>query len=79
MVMPVMDGFEFLKQFSLTQYYKEIPIIVLSSMDDDQSIEKVLEYDVYDYLIKPLNNIKRQIFINKVKNAMKLKSPNNLQ
>ncbi len=76
MVMPVMDGFDFLKQFSMTQYYKEIPIIVISSSDDDESITRVLEYDVYDYLIKPLNNINKHIFINKLRNAIKLKKPN---
>jgi CheY-like chemotaxis protein len=30
LVMPVMDGFEFLKNFSKTHFYNEIPIIVTS-------------------------------------------------
>lgn len=70
MIMPVMDGFEFLKQFSMTKYYGEIPVIVVSAVDDEESIAKVMEYNVFDYIIKPLNKINRLIFINKVKKAL---------
>ncbi len=71
MVMPVLDGFEFLKIFSKTQLYKEIPIIVASSLDDARDIEKILNYKIYDYVIKPLDHINRLILVNKIKNALR--------
>jgi len=70
LVMPVMDGFEFLKEFSKTEFYKEIPIIVTSSLDNAKNIEQVLSYNIYDYIIKPLDNINRMIVVNKIKNAI---------
>ncbi|WP_010252493.1 response regulator [Acetivibrio cellulolyticus] len=71
MVMPVMDGYEFMKVFSKTPFYKEIPIIVTSSLDGVENIEKILEYDVFDYIIKPLDHINRLILVNKIKTAVK--------
>ncbi len=41
MVMPVLDGYGFLEEFSKTTYYKEIPVIVASGIDNQQ-LEKVL-------------------------------------
>jgi response regulator RpfG family c-di-GMP phosphodiesterase len=70
LVMPVLDGFEFLKLFSKTELYKEIPIIVASSLDDTKDIEKILNYNIYDYVIKPLDHINRLILVNKIKNAI---------
>lgn len=77
LVMPVLDGFEFLKQYSKTPYYKEIPVIVTSSIDDSKRIEQVLQYDIFDYVIKPLDHVNRLIMVNKIKSALeyrKLKS-----
>lgn len=74
LVMPVLDGFEFLKQFSKTELFKEIPIIVASSLDNTKDIEQILSYNVYDYIIKPLDHINRLILVNKIKNAIALRS-----
>lgn len=74
LVMPVLDGFEFLKQFSKTEIYKEIPIIVASSLDDTKEIEQILNYNIYDYVIKPLDHINRLIMVNKIRNALKYRS-----
>lgn len=74
MVMPVMDGYEFLKEFSKTSFYKEIPVIVASSLDSTKNIEKVLEFDIFDYIIKPLDHINRLILVNKIKTAIRYRS-----
>jgi PleD family two-component response regulator len=71
MVMPVMDGYEFMKEFSKTPYYKEIPIIVTVSPDGVENIENFLEYEIFDYIIKPLSHINRLILVNKIKTALK--------
>jgi PleD family two-component response regulator len=70
LVMPVLDGFQFLKQFSKIELYKEIPIIIASSLDDSKDIEQILKFNIYDYVIKPLDHINRLIMVNKIKNAL---------
>jgi CheY-like chemotaxis protein len=71
MVMPVMDGYEFMREFTKTPYYKQIPIIVTSSLDDTQNIEKILEYNIFDYIVKPLDHMNRLILVNKIKTALR--------
>ena len=71
MVMPVMDGYEFMREFTKTPYYKQIPIIVTSSLDDAENIEKILEYNIFDYIIKPLDHMNRLILVNKIKTALR--------
>jgi CheY-like chemotaxis protein len=64
--MPIMDGWEFLDEFSknLTQSFPKTKIIVLSSSVDPKDINKSKSYPmVLDFLPKPitvemLNNIK---------------------
>jgi PleD family two-component response regulator len=70
LVMPVLDGFQFLKQFSKTELYKEIPIIIASSLNDSKDIEQIFKFKIYDYVIKPLDHINRLIMVNKIKNAL---------
>jgi response regulator RpfG family c-di-GMP phosphodiesterase len=74
LIMPVMDGFEFLKAFSKTKLYNEIPIIISSGLDDTKNIEDILSYSIYDYVIKPLDHINRLILVNKIKNAIEFRN-----
>lgn len=74
LIMPVMDGFEFLKEFSKTGYYREIPVIVTTSDDTPENIGKVLEYNVFDYIIKPLDKQNKLILINKIKSALRFRN-----
>lgn len=53
--MPKLDGFEFIEQIKSTGYLKDIPIIMLSSIDDSKSRLKFLKLGVSDYIIKPFN------------------------
>lgn len=69
-IMPVLDGYEFLKLFSRTELYKEIPIIITSGIEDTKNIEEILNtYTIYDYIIKPLDHINRLILVNKIRAA----------
>jgi response regulator RpfG family c-di-GMP phosphodiesterase len=74
MVMPVMDGYEFLKEFSKTHYHKEIPVIVTTNIDEPENIKKTLEYEIFDYIVKPLDNINKLILVNKIKAALKYRN-----
>jgi len=73
-VMPIMDGYDFLKEFSKTPYYKEIPVIVASNLDNAENIEKIFEFEIFDYIIKPLYQINKLIFLNKIKSALKYRN-----
>lgn len=53
--MPKMDGFEFIEQIKSTGFLKDIPVIILSSIDDSKTRVKFLKYGVTDYLVKPFN------------------------
>ncbi len=72
LVMPVLDGFGFLEEFCKTNLYKEIPVIITSGIEMDQ-IEKVLNYDIYDFISKPISKINPMVVINKVRKAIQFR------
>ncbi len=51
--MPRMDGFEFLEAIRNTVYEK-IPVIILTTSNSDQDIEKSKEYKIKGYVVKPI-------------------------
>ena len=53
--MPIMDGFEACYQIRLLAQGKDIPIILITGMDDHESIEKAFNVDATDFIIKPVN------------------------
>jgi serine phosphatase RsbU (regulator of sigma subunit) len=55
LVMPEMDGFQFLRWRSHHPEAQDIPVIVNSSLDDFDSIVKALTMGTYDYFTKPLS------------------------
>ena len=62
--MPDMDGFEFIRTLRETPEYREIPIIVLSSMTDLKNKDYALELGALAFLEKPLSTeaIQREVF-----------------
>ncbi len=75
LVMPVMDGLDFLKEFKKTCYYNTIPVIITTSLDSEETIRSVVtEYEVFDYIIKPLDQINRMILINKIRTAIRYRN-----
>jgi two-component system chemotaxis response regulator CheY len=62
--MPDMDGFEFIRTLRETPEYREIPIIVLSSMTDLKNKDYALELGALAFLEKPLSAeaIQREVF-----------------
>jgi len=52
-LMPVLDGREFLKIFRSEDNNESIPVIVLSTDDTQKSV--VLELGANDFIIKPIN------------------------
>lgn len=55
MMMPVMDGNEFLANLQVRPDLARIPIVVVSGLDDAPTIVKCIEQGASDYLLKPIN------------------------
>jgi len=51
--MPEMNGYEALKKLKSDDKYKEIPVIFLTSMIDEQSEKEGLKLGAVDYIRKP--------------------------
>ena len=53
--MPVMDGFELIKQVKGSGLFSDIPIIVLSCRDSSSDRINCLKLGAADYMVKPFN------------------------
>lgn len=65
LVMPVMDGFETLKELKSDASYKSIPVIVLSNLSQDEDVQRVKSLGALDYLVK--TNISIHDVVEKIK------------
>lgn len=53
--MPVMDGWQFLDEFTRIQPAKKITIYIVSSSIDPEDVERAKAYeDVHNYIVKPV-------------------------
>jgi len=53
--MPNLDGFELIKAIRNNDEYREIPIIILSSLAGSEEIQKGMDCGANSYLIKPFD------------------------
>ncbi len=54
-MMPEMDGFEACKKIRQLEGGKHIPILIVTALDDDESVEKAFSVGATDYLPKPVH------------------------
>ncbi len=54
-MMPVMNGYQVLEQMNIDPKLRHVPVIVISGLDDMDSIVKCIELGAEDYLLKPFN------------------------
>ncbi|MCC8935044.1 fused response regulator/phosphatase [Bradyrhizobium sp. Arg68] len=54
-MMPDMNGYEVLEQVKATPALRDIPIIMISSLDEIESVIRCIELGAEDYLNKPFN------------------------
>ena len=55
LVMPEMDGYQVLEQMKRDNVQREIPVIVISALDEMDSIIRCIEMGATDYLPKPFD------------------------
>jgi len=66
--MPNMDGFELIKALRENPAYKELPVVILTSLTDDLSKDRGAELGVNSYLVKPFSLEKIQYEVSKYVN-----------
>lgn len=71
LMMPEMDGFDFLAWRQNHVWAQAVPVIVNSALDDFDSIARALTMDAYDYFTKPLSQRDLETVLPiKIKNAV---------
>lgn len=55
LMMPVLDGFGVLKIIKEDNYLRDIPVIIVSAVDDSKSIVKGIKQGADDYITKPID------------------------
>lgn len=63
-MMPRMNGYQVLETLKADSAYRHIPVIVISAMDDLESVVKCIELGADDYLFKPFNPVLLRARIN---------------
>lgn len=53
--MPELNGFDILQLLQARPDWKDIPVIVLTGVEDKDSIIKGIEYGIRDYILKPFD------------------------
>jgi DNA-binding response OmpR family regulator len=68
LILPRKDGFEVLKELKEDETTKGIPVIVLTNLEDIESVEKAIELGATTYLVKAQYSLEE--VIQKVKKAL---------
>jgi sigma-B regulation protein RsbU (phosphoserine phosphatase) len=55
MIMPGLDGFQVLAKLKAESALREIPVVMLSALDEENGIARCIEMGAEDYLAKPFN------------------------
>lgn len=74
LVMPKITGFDILKMLRSDRRYDDMPIIVFTSLDNNESLKKSFELGASDYIHKPINAVE---FKARIASAIRLKSNSN--
>lgn len=53
--MPIMNGFEFIKQVRASGFFDDIPLLMLSGKESSEDKIKCFESGADDYILKPFN------------------------
>lgn len=70
LIMPGKDGFETLSELKADSVMKDVPVIVLSNLSQEEDIKRVMDLGAVEYLIKA--NVSIQEVVGKVKQHLGL-------
>ena len=69
LILPKVHGFEVLKELKKTPETKEIPVIVLTNLEEIRDVDKAVELGATTYLVKAQYSLEE--IIEKIKKALK--------
>lgn len=69
-IMPVVDGLEMLKKVREDPSGKNIPVVMLTNINDLESVKKAMENQAFDYLVK--SDWKLDDLVRKVKERLRM-------
>ncbi|GAC1391817.1 MAG: hypothetical protein NVSMB46_05710 [Candidatus Saccharimonadales bacterium] len=52
LLMPIMNGLEFLEQYDLLNTHPEVKVVILSNLGNEKEVEKAMDLGAYKYIIK---------------------------
>ena len=67
-IMPVMDGMTMLAKLRTDKWGKDVPVIMLTNLNNSEDVEEASKHGVYDYLVK--SNWRLEDVIGKVREAL---------
>lgn len=69
-LMPVMDGITMLKKLKENKWGKDVPVILLTNLDDTSKVAEAASMGVFDYLVK--QDYKIDDLVKKVKEKLNM-------
>jgi len=54
LLMPQISGFDFIKEIKSQEDTKEIPVIVVSAVTDEENIKEIMELGAVEFIKKPI-------------------------
>jgi CheY-like chemotaxis protein len=72
--MPVVDGFEFIKQFKLRLDRDNIKIVIVTTSLSERDIQRVRQFGDFIYINKPLTIEKLQFMLEQISEPVKVNS-----
>jgi CheY-like chemotaxis protein len=76
-MMPKMNGYQVLEHLKVDPLQREIPVIVISAVDELESVVKCIELGAEDYLFKPFNPILLKARLNSTLEKKRLREERN--
>jgi len=67
LMMPEMDGFQFMKEHNDNPQWKSIPVIVMTALADNETVRRVVGMGCKQYVVKP---VREEMIIPKLKELM---------
>jgi len=66
--MPKIDGYEFVKKIKNDEMYADIPVIVMSSVAEEEALKDLAQYNIDFYMCK--ENFDQDVFSNQVRELL---------
>ncbi|MFA6389350.1 MAG: response regulator [Patescibacteria group bacterium] len=71
LILPIMDGFEVLKEIKADEKVRRIPVILLTNLSQREEVDRALLLGAQDYMIKA-HSMPSEV-VEKVKNVLKIR------